>query len=470
MSNQWRVRAVCLAGLSLPLSACSTSRPFYEKELLASYQREVEPVGNLTTPFSQPHESGGVIAPLITEDSSLDDCLLYALMNSPEVQAAYYRWQADTERIDQATALPDPMLMLGRVLTKAEMRYAVGLSQMIPSWGKRELRGREASEMADAGRKRFEAAALALRYRVAGAFYELQYVADAAAITKQNIELLRSLEEVAAAQYQIATTSVADLVRIQIELAELEDRLAQLADRRQALAARLNAAMNRPHDAPVPFGRGIESMMVSASADELLVMLRESNPELHGMDHEVDAARLGTELARRERLPDFTLGLGFEDMRNPDGDLMDPLMLSVSMNLPLWREKNEAQLGESIARRLALSADRLGRSNALSAELGEALYEHRDANRRLALYRDTLLPKADQSLASLLALYQAGRGGFLDILDAERTLLEFRLAQQRAAADSAIALAQLDMIVGRPVPVESHAGAVPHTPEVEMNP
>lgn len=477
MPAPFRASAAPAVAAALALSACSTSRPFYEEDLLAAYAREVEPVTRaLAAPRSAPPDGSVPVAstadgePSIGETSTLDECVTYALLHSPEVQAAFYRWQADSERIDQATALPDPMLMIGRALRRAEERYAVGISQMVPAWGKRELRGREASKMADAGRKRFESAALAVRYAVASAYYELQYIAHAVALTQENLDLLRRLEEVAAAQYQVAAGRQADLVRLQIESAELEDRLAQLADLRVSLAARFNAALNRPHDAPVPFGRPIDARRVGVGADELLALLREANPELHGMDDEIEAARIGTELARRERLPDFTLSLEYEDMREPMGDLNDPLMLGVAVNLPLWREKNEAQLGESIARRLAVSAERRARYNMLSAELGEAHFEHRDANRRLALYRDSLIPKADQSLASLLGLYQGGRGGFLDVLDAERMLLEFQLAQRRAAADSAIALARLDAIVGRPVPAEPDAAAPSHHHELEMKP
>lgn len=464
MSGLFRIHAVCASGLVLMLSACSTSRPFFEKELVAAYRREAEPLTQTLAPQRAAQvgehvkvdaDAGSHVEPAIGEHSTLDDCVVYALLHNAEMQAAFYRWQGDRERIASAWSLPDPMAMVGRTLLRAEMRYAGGVSQMVPWWGKRELRRTEASQMADAGRQRFEAAALAVRYRVSSAWHELQYLARAIELTQENIVLLRSLETVAATRYQVAAADHSDLIRIQIELAELEDRLAELNDRRAPLTANLNAAMNRPPDAPVPWGGRVEPLVLDATADQLLVMLRETNPELEGMDREIDAARTAAELARRERYPDFTIGVMVEDMREPMEGLNDQVLLSVSMNLPIWREKNEAVLGEAIARRLAVSAERLGLSNRLAAELGEAVFEHRDADRRVRLYRDSLLPRADQALESLLALYQGGKGGFLDVLDAERTLIEFRLALERAAADRAVALARLDMLVGRPVPAQT---------------
>lgn len=456
-SEPRRVMAAGLAGAVLAAAACSTSRPYFEKELIESYRREAGALAPSAQEARQAAEAGHALAasPVINEQSTLDDCVVYALVHNADVQAAYYRWQAQKERIVSAGSLPDPMAMIGRTLLRAEMRYAGGVSQMVPAWGKRELRRTEASQMADAGRQRFEAEALAVRYRVSSAWHEMQYLARAIELTQENITLLRSLETVAATRYQVAAADYADLIRIQIELAELEDRLAELSDRRNPLAANLNAAMNRPPDAPVPWGGAIEPMILDATVDQLLVMLRESNPELEEKDREIDAARTASEMARRERYPDFTIGVEIEDMREPMEGLYDQVLLSVSMNLPIWREKNEAVLGEAISRRLAVSAERRGLGNRLAAELSEAAFEHRDAHRRARLIRDTLLPRADQALESLLALYQAGRGGFLDILEAERTLIEFRLALERARTDRAVALARLDMLVGRPVPAQT---------------
>jgi outer membrane protein TolC len=45
--------------------------------------------------------------------------------------------------------------------------------------------------------------------------------------------------------------------------------------------------------------------------------------------------------------------------------------------------------------------------------------------------------------------FAAGRAGFLDLIDAQRTLLEFELAYERALADRAINLAELEMLAGR---------------------
>mgnify|MGYP001222915214 CR=1 FL=1 len=77
-----------------------------------------------------------------------------------------------------------------------------------------------------------------------------------------------------------------------------------------------------------------------------------------------------------------------------------------------------------------------------------ALYNLRDAERRIALYTDVLLPRARQSLASTEAAYRAGTVEFISLIDAYRLPLEFELALARAQADRAQRLAEVEAIVG----------------------
>ena len=92
---------------------------------------------------------------------------------------------------------------------------------------------------------------------------------------------------------------------------------------------------------------------------------------------------------------------------------------------------------------------RTDRANRLLADVQSALYEQRDAERRLSLYTNTLAPKAQESFAVTEAAFSAGTADFLDLIDAQRVLLEFRLAAERARADLAQAVAELDRLLGR---------------------
>ena len=57
------------------------------------------------------------------------------------------------------------------------------------------------------------------------------------------------------------------------------------------------------------------------------------------------------------------------------------------------------------------------------------------------------MPKAKQSLDAARAGYVNGRAGFLDVIDAQRTLLEFELTGIEARTQRELALASLSLAI-----------------------
>jgi outer membrane protein TolC len=66
-----------------------------------------------------------------------------------------------------------------------------------------------------------------------------------------------------------------------------------------------------------------------------------------------------------------------------------------------------------------------------------------------------LVPQAQTVFESVLGGYQAGTSTVASMLLAERELLELQLAEFKAQADHAVALARLEALVGRPVRLEA---------------
>lgn len=128
----------------------------------------------------------------------------------------------------------------------------------------------------------------------------------------------------------------------------------------------------------------------------------------------------------------------------------DAVILGIGVTLPVWVNKYRGQVAEARARVEAARARRDDLAARLDAAVFAAMARYRDALRRRSLYRRGLIVKAEQSLRTALQSYAVGKAGFLDVLDAERTLLAFALEAERAAADLAKALAALELALGRP--------------------
>jgi len=385
------------------------------------------------------------------ESTPLADYVGYALEHNPRLAAALADWHAALERVPQARTLPDPLLSYQLEAMAERQQHQVMVSQGLPWSGKLDLRAEVAQAEAEAARERYEAEKWAVVREVHDAYAEYYYLARAIAVVRENRDLLKYLESVVRTRYAASAAGHPDVIRAQVELGKLDDDLRALEDSRWAWAARLNAALGRAADAALPRPRALAEEPIEASEGRLLEMLREGSPDLAALDAEIVREERAIRLAEKDYWPDLMVGAGYmREQMNGGGE--DGVMAMVGATLPIWRGKYAAGVREAERRHDAAVGRRADRENVLAAQLADAAYRLRDARRKIDLYRDTLLPKARESLKATEAAFRAGRASFTDLVDAERVLLDFQLSYERALASHVERLAELEMLIGRALP------------------
>ena len=394
----------------------------------------------------------------IDEQSGLEDLILNALAHNPGLRAAFDRWDAALQRVPQAAALPAPRLTFAAYLAEVEtragpMQSRIGLAQPFPWPGKLEAAATAAEHLAQAAGSEVDARRLEVAHEVQDAWFELSWLKRAIGITARHRSLLLGWEQVARSHFESGSGSHADVIRAQVELGKLENRVQTLADLERPIAARLNATLGRPTATTLPAPDETLARTPDLDGAALQEQLSETSPALLSQRHRIEAAEQAVILAEKEFWPDFSLGADYTfigDASNPgvSGSGDDAFALSLGIELPIWRSayragEREAQARLSGARRMLEAA-----TLELEADLEMALYRLRDANRRVDLFRNTLIPKGEESVASSDAGYRTGHQDFLDLLDAQRVLLEFQLQTVRAETDSAQALAEIERLTG----------------------
>lgn len=422
-------------------------------------QPDTDPEERLQTAEGKP------ILPDLGEDAALSDYLRYAALNNPGLEAAFYRWQAALEQVPQAEGLPDPRLTYQYYIEEVEtrvgpQRHNIGVSQMFPWFGKLDLQGKIAAEMARQRRQEYEQGKYALFYDVQETYSEYYYLGQAIRILEDNITLLSHVEEVSRAQYRTGTTANSNVIKAQVELGKLEDRLRSLRELAAPLRARLNAALNRSVNADIPFPETLEMETLELSDEEVIALSMDANPELLAFNHQILMNQKQIALAKKQYYPDITLGMNYIDTGSspirpePRDSGKDPVIAMVSLNIPLWTSKYDAAVRQARANYWASRRDRENLENRIASDLKTSLYEVHDAARKVRLYRDTLLPKAVETYQVTEADYLTGKADFLDIIDAQRILLEFQLELQRALANHKQGLGRLEMLVGEKLPLQ----------------
>ncbi|MHC4294606.1 MAG: TolC family protein, partial [Planctomycetota bacterium] len=278
--------------------------------------------------------------PDLTKIATLSDLLTYAALNNPALEAAFNNWRAALERVPQVKALPDPRFTYRYFIEEVEtrvgaQRQSFGLAQTFPWLWKLKLRGDAAGEAANAAHQRYEAVKLKLFYQVKEAYYEYYYLYRAIAVTEENVKLLGHIESVARTRYKVGGASHPDVIRAQVELGKLGDRLRSLRELRGPIVARLNEVLNRPHGAPLPWVTEVQEEKISVTDELLFEWLKEYQPELKALQHEVERNKTEIDLARQGYIPDVMLGVDYIDTakstggRDPDDDGKDPVIASI---------------------------------------------------------------------------------------------------------------------------------------------
>lgn len=389
--------------------------------------------------------------PRLTADSSLADFLRFALLNSPRVESAYYAWAAAVERIVAARSLPDPQLRFSADIADTVMSLMPGLMMDLPGPGKLRIAGEAAANESRTAFFGFKQEILRTALTVKASYYRLGFLDEALRVQRETLSLIDDLERLAEQQNAAGLAAMQDVLRAQIARVQLTTQIENLEDSRLALAAEWKAALGLgPDDQDPPIPVAFVPSSDLPVPDALLATALVHNPELRALEYDVRRAESALSLARRAGVPDFSLGLEVDV-------LADPLMFTpmVGATLPIWRDKISAGIATAQAEKRAADARLTAQEVQLAAELASTLFQYREAVRNEALARVQLLPRAHAALAAARASYVNGRADFLDVIDAQRSLLEFELAGIAAATQRELALAALSLAIAGIPPADA---------------
>ena len=419
--------------VSLILAGCSGPRPAGEP----AERARLEESGR---PFRLPHEKRTL--PVLAQDASLADVLNYAFLSNAGLEQSWFEWRMALERFPQMTSLDDPRLSFEHLFSKESMtnwdRTTLGVSQMIPAPGKLELAGKMAFEEAVAAGRRFEDMKFVLQAEVVAAWSNLVLVDRRIAIDTQNVELLRDAAQLVRSEVSVGRASQAEASKAELEIAMAQNALEMARADRPPMLAMLNARLSRPSDFLLRPSMSEIRVVLPGDDAAILALAAERSPDLAAMAAEVRGREDALALAKKAWLPD--LEIGFDVMGNVERTLM------AAINVPLRRDRINAAIEESRAGIRAAQAALRERANDVRAQVVLQLYMARDSDRQVALLRHVLLPRALEVTDAVRAAYGTGSGSFLELLDAQRSLLELQRMQAEVEAARATAVARLEAL------------------------
>ncbi len=391
--------------------------------------------------------AGKAALPQLTTNSSLGEFMTFAMLNQSRVAAAYFDWASSVEQITVARSLPDPRLTFQSDIADAVQTVMPGLMMDFPGPGKLKAAAGVAAAESQGKYAVFEASVLEAALELKRAYYDLYFLDARVRVDRQTIGLLADLEKLARSQNEVGKVTMQDVLRAQIEQEQLATEIANLEDSRSALLARFKAALGLgADDAMPPFPREFESTPLDLTAEGLFAEALKRNPGLRQMEAEVRRADAALVVASKGKIPDFTIGLEADAKASPT--LYRP---EAAMTLPIWRDKIRAEIAGARADKHAAEARLSAGQIDLAVDFAEKTFMFRESTRDLELLQQKLVPKASLALEVARAAYLSSQLDFLNLITAERALLDFEMAEVDARVQRELTLAELSLLIlGQP--------------------
>jgi outer membrane protein TolC len=381
--------------------------------------------------------------PTLQTNASLSNFLHFAILNQPQVEAAYYDWAGAVQRITVERSLPDPRLTFEADIADMVLSLMPGLMVDIPGPGKLKWAANVASAESQVRYFAFELSLLQTAFTLKRAYYQLYFLDAKIGVNRETLVLLKDLEKLARTQNEVGKVTLQDVLRAQIEEDRLSTEIANLEDSRHPLLAQFKAALGLTSEqAAPPVPQQFESTSLDLTSDQLFAIALARNPRLKAMEAEVRRAEASLRLAYKARVPDFTIGLEADAKASPV--IYTP---QAAVTLPIWRDKIAAEIAAAQAGKRAAEARLTAEQIALAVEFAEKSFMFREVSRNLSLLQDRLIPKARQSLEVARSGYLSGQIDFFNLINAQQTLLGFQLNEVEARTQRELVLAELSLLI-----------------------
>ena len=391
-----------------------------------------------------------------TGGAALADLIEAALASNPELTAMRREFDAARARVPQAKALPDPVVSFMNNTQSNPIPFAglkgdfseitLGVSQDLPWFGVRRLRGQAASAEAEVKFQDYLSAAWQLAADVKMTYYDLYNLDRARAVLARDKDILDKIAQVAEARYSVGKAQQVDVINARVEITELTHRQGQLEAKRSVTAAQLNKLLFRDPETEVGELAALKMSPEPPPMEELLRMASENAPDLKRNRFRIDAGNKALRLAERQaRYPE--VGLNFSYHNRPA--FPDYYSFGVTFRLPLYAATKQRYAVEEQTANLAASQARLDASLSLIGyRLREARVRSTTTARLIRLHEQGLIPQGTLALDSALAAYQVGNVDFPTVLMALKRVLDYELEYYELLTGYQKALAEMERFTG----------------------
>jgi len=332
---------------------------------------------------------------------------------------------------------------MGNGLWERNYDSIAAVSQLIEIGGKRHDRQLAARAGVTGARAAFFDARRLLDQGVTKAYVAAVLAGDNARILNESAGYLRHEADLAEVKFRAGAISDSDKKQIEIsaEQFELQARSADAAAAQARIAVEILLGEKQPQGNWTP-ANSLDRLSTTPPTGTNELRPQVERPDVIVADANLKSSVANLKLQKAMRIPDPTISIGGEHNPPGGGPPVDTLNIGVSFPLPLWnRNGGEIKAAEAARAQAELALEKAQAQ--VQADIANAGSEYDEAAQRWQRYRDQTVPKSAKVRESVAFAYEKGGASLVDLLEAERTDNDVRLAAAQAQADTASATADV---------------------------
>jgi cobalt-zinc-cadmium efflux system outer membrane protein len=372
---------------------------------------------------------------------TLQQALDLAATRSFAISAAQRELEATDGALRQAGSYRNPELSATLEDTRRATRTTTATMDFpLELGGKRSARVSAAQRSRDLAQVELNNARAQLRASVTAAYFALLVTQERAQLASNSAELAASAAAAVSKRVSAGKVSPVDSTRAQVDHAnaqlEATEAQAELVTARHTLASLWG-------DAEPQF----DVVAGDTAALPLAELTRQLDaaPSLLAARAEVERRKALIDVEQSKAAPDLTLSVGAKR----DNELgRTQAIVGISVPLPLF-DRNQGAVHEA-SRRADKAGDEYQAARIrVLAELQQASTQLSVARGSLQSLQSTVLPVAQRAYESAGKGFEAGKFGFLDVIDAQRALLQARARYLSTLSSAYQAATAIDRLLGR---------------------
>ena len=394
-----------------------------------------------------------------TGELTLRQAVALALLHNPGLAAFAWETRAREAHLLQVGRRPNPALSIlaedigvSRQSGAASDAFVqpqttIQLSQLIELGGKRAARLQLASLDRDLAAWDYESARMNVLTEVSRAFTDVLAAQETVALTAETTRLLEQVQQSVGLRVVSGVVSPIEETRATVALATVRVESARALRMLESARARLALLWGSATPTFTSAAGDLKSEPAPLPRFADLAAHITRSPEIERWTTEVSQREAALALERSKGVADVSVVAGYRRFADIGSNA---LLVGASIPLPLFDKYRDAV--EAARIRVAKAhEDRRAAETRVAAMLATAYAALASAHDEVTALRTAVLPGSQQTFEAVSEGYRLGRFGYLDVLDAQRTLVGAGSQYLRALAEYRKAIADVERLIGAPL-------------------